>query len=105
MFRNLYAASPIKLWNLVLLTNRSWVDFGALAGVHLLFKRSMAKAFMDPSAYKVICKGGERPTRHLFKMLDMPVVGILRELLENQEDSIDKYYDIFPLQAVLGSHL
>lgn len=59
------------------------------------FNDSMAKAFtMDPSAYKDYLQGWRETYKATYsKMLDMPVVGILREQLENQEDSIDKYYE------------
>ncbi len=60
-----------------------------------LFNDCMVKAFtMDPSAYREFLEGWRETYKATFaKMRDMPIVGIWREHLETQEDSIDKYYE------------
>ncbi len=60
-----------------------------------LFNDCMVKAFtMEPSAYREFLQGWRETYKATFsKIQDMPIVGILREHLENQEKSIDKYYE------------
>ncbi len=49
---------------------------------------------MEPSAYREFLQGWRETYKATFsKIQDMPIVGILREHLENQEKSIDKYYE------------